>query len=78
MIVGYEFWRDRLAGDPKVLGTSLKAGQQVRTIVGVAPPGFRFRSSRPADVIFPMTMPTVAPAGRERVGRSPSGASSPA
>jgi predicted permease len=65
MLVGYEYWRDKLGSNPNVVGTSLKAGMQVRTIIGVAPAGFRFRDAKPADVIFPMTMPTQAPAGRK-------------
>jgi putative ABC transport system permease protein len=65
MMLGYEYWRDKMGSNRNVVGTSLKAGQQVRTIIGVAPPNFRFRDSKPADVIFPMTMPAQAPAGRK-------------
>ena len=65
MMLGYEYWRDKMGSNRNVVGTSLKAGQQVRTIIGVAPPNFRFRDSKPADVIFPMTLPAQAPAGRK-------------
>jgi putative ABC transport system permease protein len=65
MMLGYEYWRDKMGSNPNVVGTSLKAGQQVRTIIGVAPPSFRFRDTKVADVIFPMTVPAQAPAGRK-------------
>ncbi|HZI27299.1 MAG TPA: ABC transporter permease [Gemmatimonadaceae bacterium] len=40
VVLGYGFWRARYGGDPGVLGKTLRVGQTVRTIIGVAPEGF--------------------------------------
>jgi len=60
VVLGYEYWRDRFGSDPRVLGRSIKVNQKQRTIVGVAPRGFAFRSSEPAELIMPMTFPPQA------------------
>lgn len=65
MLLGYEYWHDQMGSNPNIVGTSLKVGQVQRTIIGVAPPGFRFRDAKPADVIVPMVTPAQAPAGRK-------------
>ena len=39
-IVSHDFWLERLAADPAVLGRSLTLDGEARTIVGVMPPGF--------------------------------------
>ncbi len=46
-------WRAKFAGDPNVLGRSLRVNGAAFTIVGVLPPGFRFLSS-PAQVYLPL------------------------
>ena len=55
VILGYDYWRDTFGRDPTVLGRSIKVGQTSLTVIGVAPPGFTFRSSRPPELIMPMT-----------------------
>jgi predicted permease len=40
VVVSYDFWRNRLAQDPAVLGRALKVDEQPLTVVGVAAPGF--------------------------------------
>jgi predicted permease len=60
VILGYEYWRDRLGSDPRVLGRSIKVDQTQRTIVGVAPRGFAFRSNELPELIMPMTFPPQA------------------
>lgn len=42
VIVGYDLWQARLAGDPEVVGKTLRVGGVPRTVVGVMPQGFRF------------------------------------
>jgi putative ABC transport system permease protein len=64
VIIGYELWQERFAGDPRIVGKSLTLGETPRTIVGVAPRGFRFRVSQPVDLIVPNAIPLQAPAER--------------
>ena len=39
-VLGFGFWRARYGGDPGVIGKTLRIGQTLRTIIGVAPEGF--------------------------------------
>ena len=57
VILGYDYWRKSFGSDPNVLGRSIKVNQRQRTIVGVAPRGFAFRSAEPFDLIMPTTFP---------------------
>jgi putative ABC transport system permease protein len=41
LVLGYSFWKDRLGGDPNVVGKSASVNGRPVTIVGVAPKGFR-------------------------------------
>ncbi len=41
-ILGYTLWQRRFAGDPDVVGKTMRANDQVYTIAGVMPAGFRF------------------------------------
>lgn len=43
-LLSYELWRSAYAGDPNVLGRSIRMDGIERKIVGVLPPGFRFLS----------------------------------
>ena len=40
VIVSYPFWRDRLGGDPAVIGRTLRLSGAAVTLIGVAPGGF--------------------------------------
>lgn len=42
IVIGYEIWQDRFAGAPDVIGRTVRANGELRTIVGVAPEGFAF------------------------------------
>jgi len=57
VILGYDYWRDHFGSNPGVVGRSIRINQTQRTIVGVAPRGFTFRSSAPPELIMPMTFP---------------------
>jgi predicted permease len=48
VVVNYEFWLDRLHGDPHVIGSTLRLSGEMRTVVGVLPRGIEFPSSSPA------------------------------
>ncbi len=41
MIVSHAFWRERLGGDPKVIGRSIIADGESYTVVGIMPAGYR-------------------------------------
>jgi predicted permease len=42
IVIGYDVWQDRYGGSPDVIGRTVRANSTTRTIVGVAPDGFRF------------------------------------
>lgn len=42
LVIGYDAWQTRFAGDPLVVGRPVTLGGQPATIVGVMPQGFRF------------------------------------
>jgi predicted permease len=42
VVLGYEVWRTRFAGDPGVVGRSVRLGDSYATVVGVMPEGFAF------------------------------------
>jgi predicted permease len=46
VILSHDLWRDRFGGDPGIVGHVLNLGGVPRQVVGVAPPGFAFPSSR--------------------------------
>ena len=80
MMLGYDVWRERFGGDPSLVGRSIKMGESMRQVVGIAAPGFRFPSSARIDAIVPMSIPAEAPAQRKSgwtfaVGRLAAGAS---
>ena len=64
VVLGYEYWRDKMGGAPSVIGTSIRINQTMRQIVGVTQPGFRFRLAKPTELIFPMTFPPISPGRR--------------
>jgi putative ABC transport system permease protein len=41
-VIGYELWRDRLGGDPDIVGRTVQLGDTRATVVGVMPEGFGF------------------------------------
>ncbi len=41
-VIGYGLWQQLFAGDPKVLGSTIRLDGNPLTIVGVAPPGFDY------------------------------------
>lgn len=45
MVLAYEFWQSRFAGDPALIGQSLTVEENQYTVVGVMPPGFDFPGS---------------------------------
>jgi predicted permease len=42
MVIGYDVWQARFAGDPRIIGREMRLGRTLYTIVGVMPRGFAF------------------------------------
>jgi predicted permease len=51
VVLGYRFWQRRFAGNPGVLGLTMRLDDTVRTVVGVMPRRFMWRG---ADVYVPV------------------------
>ena len=64
MMLGYDTWQKRYGGDPAIIGRVIRLESSERQVVGVAPKGFTFPPNATTDVILPLELPTVAPAGR--------------
>jgi predicted permease len=56
VVLSHGFWQRQFAGDPRVVGRSILLSGQPHTVIGVAPPGFRFM--RDVDVWAPARMDT--------------------
>jgi putative ABC transport system permease protein len=42
VVIGYDAWQSRFAGDPHIVGRDIRLGGTVHTVVGVMPDGFAF------------------------------------
>jgi predicted permease len=42
VVLGYEVWRERFDGDPRVVGRDVRIGASFATVVGVMPEGYAF------------------------------------
>jgi predicted permease len=42
VVIGHEAWRTRFAGDPRIVGRTVRLGSTPHVVAGVMPPGFRF------------------------------------
>lgn len=67
VILGYNVWRNRYAGDPNIVGKSVRANAEAATVVGVMPEGFHFPIQE--EVWLPLSVdPLQAERGANRVG----------
>jgi predicted permease len=65
-VVSYDFWLSALGGEPSVVGSSIRLGQGMFRIIGVAPPGFRgMLVGSNADIWLPITMQAQVLPGRD-------------
>jgi predicted permease len=53
VVLGHGLWRRRFGSDPEIVGRRVQIDAQARTVVGVAPEGFRF-PSRETDLWVPL------------------------
>jgi putative ABC transport system permease protein len=58
MILGYEVWQEKFDGSPEVIGRTVRTNGESRTIVGVAPEGFKFPIE--ADMWAPLEIDPLA------------------
>ena len=61
MVLGHDLWRDRFAGDPRVIGRSVQLGSGFATVVGVMPEGYAFPSSHELWLPLRTDIPGVKP-----------------
>lgn len=64
-LLGHELWLSRFGGDSAIVGRTVRVGSLDRTVIGVAPPGFRFPPNAATGLILSQQMPAQAPAGRK-------------
>ena len=77
-VIGHTLWKTRFAGDPGVVGRTVKLGTATATIVGVMPEGFGFPVSQriwtplrvDGSTLAPRTGPAVSIFGRLAPGAS--------
>jgi predicted permease len=56
-VISYKYWRERLAGDPVVVGKRIAINNYPFTIIGVTPPEFfGLQPGQPIDVSVPLKM----------------------
>jgi predicted permease len=56
-VISYNWWKTRFAGDPRVVGQTIRVNNFPLTIVGVAQPGFDgMEPGLPASLFVPVTM----------------------
>jgi len=60
VLVGYDLWRRRFAGDPALVGRTIQIDGMASTVVGILPKGFRlpleFQSRTTAQLLAPMRL----------------------
>ena len=59
------YWRQRLGGDPRAVGRTIRVNGLEKTVVGILPPAFSFLSS-PARLYFPLSSDPEERAIRQR------------
>jgi predicted permease len=56
-VISYKYWRERLAGDPAVVGEKIIVNNYPFTVIGVTPPEFfGLQPGQPVDVSVPLKM----------------------
>ena len=66
VILGYDFWQRRFAGDPAIVGQTIQLNGRPQTVVGVMPQGFRLfikefsLAGKPSDLWAPYALPANA------------------
>ena len=61
VVLGYQLWRERFDGDPRVIGRNVQLGPDFATVVGVMPEGYAFPMSHELWLPLRTDMPGVEP-----------------
>ncbi len=67
VVLSYGFWRDRMGGDPEILGKDLVLDEKPYRIVGVMPANFRHSLTREAPFWVPLVLNAEDRGGGTRV-----------
>jgi putative ABC transport system permease protein len=67
VVLSYGFWRDRMGGDPEILGKDLVLDEKPYRIVGVMPANFRHSLTRDAPFWVPLVLNAEDRGGGTRV-----------
>ena len=63
ILLGYDVWQEQMGGAPDVVGRTVRANGEIRTVIGVMPEGFRFPSLE--QVWLPLNVdPSATPRGQ--------------
>ncbi|MFN2564055.1 MAG: ADOP family duplicated permease [Gemmatimonadaceae bacterium] len=54
-VLGYGYWQSKYAGSTDVVGTTIRIGRKIYTIIGVAPKGFTGMSMQAIAAFIPIT-----------------------
>jgi putative ABC transport system permease protein len=57
VIISYSLWQSRFGGDPQIIGRQITLDDKGYSVIGVAPPGFRFFPTREVEIIKPGSPP---------------------
>jgi predicted permease len=68
-VVSFRYWKDKLGGDPSVIGSNISVGQTSFTIIGIAPPEFYGETLRPDPPALWLPLSADLPLNRERALR---------
>jgi len=77
-VLDYDFWQQRFAGDPQVVGKAITLNSQNYTIVGVAAQDFHPLGRRQVPIYLPLVMSDFSGAGVWAAARLKPGVSLPA
>lgn len=66
VVIGHDIWQDRYAGDPAIVGRTVRLGTTVATVVGVMPEGFAFPGAH--SIWMPLRAAALAREPREGPG----------
>jgi hypothetical protein len=68
VILSDGIWRNRLGGDPAVIGSTIRLNRETYSVVGVMPAGFNapspWRLNRTHDIYFPFAKEEIDQAAR--------------
>jgi predicted permease len=67
VVMSHDYWQRRFAGDPSIVGQTIRITGLPMTIIGVLPPGFTgLDPGQSADLRFPLSMAAEVRAGPQR------------